>query len=78
MSWREAERIAEERLQLLEAEAGLQRAALAATFADLEKRHALQWGGKVAEWGFRALATPRGRWVTAANLVSRLKRRWAR
>jgi len=78
MSWREAERHAEERLKLLEIEAALQRAALSATFASWEKRRALAWGGKVAEWGFKALSTPRVRWLIAANVVSRLKRRWAR
>jgi hypothetical protein len=78
MSLRTAQRLATERLQLLEMEAGLQRAALAATFASLEKRRALAWGGKVATWGFRLLATRNVRWLIAANVLSRLRRRRAK
>jgi hypothetical protein len=78
MSLRTAQRLATERLQLLEMEAGLQRAALAATFASLEKRRALAWGGKVATWGFRLLATRKVRWLIAANVLSRLRRRRAK
>jgi hypothetical protein len=68
----------EQRLRLLEAEAGVQRAGLAATLASLEKRRALAWGGKAATLGFRLLATPRVRWLIAANVLARLKRKWAR
>lgn len=78
MSLRAAERLAEERLQLLEIEAGVQRAALNATFASWEKRRALAWGGQVASWGWRALSSPRVRWLIAANVMSRLRRRWAK
>ena len=78
MTWRDVERHAEERLKLLEAEADLQRASLAATFSSWEKRRALAWGGTLATWGLRALATPRVRWLIAASVLSRLKRRWAR
>jgi hypothetical protein len=78
MSGREAERLAEERMQLLEMEATLQRAALAATFDQLGHRRALAWGGTVARWGFRVLAQPRLRWMIAANILSRLTRRLAR
>lgn len=78
MSRRDAERHAAERVRLLEIEATLQRAALAATFAELEERRALAWGGTVARWGFRVLARPRVRWLIATNLLSRLTRRWAR
>jgi hypothetical protein len=78
MNLRADQRLAEERLQLLEMEAGLQRAQLAATFATWEKRRALAWGGKVATWGMRLLATPKVRWLIAANVLARLKRRWAK
>jgi hypothetical protein len=75
---RNAERQSEERLRLLEMEASLQRASLAATFANLEKRRALAWGGKAATWGFRLLAQPRIRWLIATGLISKLRRKWAR
>ena len=78
MSLRAAQRRAEERLQLLEMEARLQRAQLAATFASWEKKRALAWGGTLATWGFRLLALPKVRWLIAANVLSRLKRRWAK
>jgi len=78
MSFRETERLAEERLKLLEMEASLQRAALAATFATWQKRRTLEWGGKVATWGFRLLATPKIRWLIATGIMSKLRRRWAR
>jgi hypothetical protein len=71
-------RHAQQRLRLLEAEAGVQRAALAATLAGLEKRRALAWGGKVATLGFRLLSAPRVRWMIAAGVLARLKRKWAR
>ena len=77
MSLGDEQRHAERRLLLLEAEAGVQRAALAATFASLEKRRALEWGGKAATWAYRLLATPRVRWLVAASVLSRLKRKWA-
>jgi hypothetical protein len=69
---------AEQRLRLLEAEAGVQRAELAVTLVSLEKRRAIAWGGKVATWGLRLLSAPRVRWLIAANVLGRLKRKWAR
>ena len=74
----DAERQSEERLKLLEMEANLQRASLAATLENLQKRRALAWGGKAATWGFRLLATPQVRWLLATNILTRLKRKWAR
>jgi hypothetical protein len=78
VSLRAAAHHAEQRLRLLEVEAGIQRAELAATLAGLEKRRALAWGGKVASWSWRVLSTPRVRWLIAANVLARLKRRWSR
>lgn len=78
MSFKRAEQAAAERLALLEAEAGLQRAALAATFESWEKRRALAWGGKVATWGYRLLKTRTIRGLLTATVMSKLKRRWAR
>ncbi len=78
MRGREAERLAAERLELLEMEASLQRAALAATFAEWEQRRALVWGGMLAKWGFRLLATPQLRWMIATRLLSRIARRRTR
>ena len=78
MSRSSAERVSEERLRLLETEATVQRAALAATFVKLEQRRALAWGEQAATWGFRLLSQPRIRWLIASGLLARLKRRWAR
>ncbi len=77
MSLRQAERLAEERLRLLELEASLQRSDLADTFHEWEKRKALAWGARVAGWGFRLFAQPRIRWLVATTLLSRLRRRQA-
>jgi hypothetical protein len=78
MNRHDTERHSEERLRLLEMEASLQRASLAVTLANLQQRRALAWGGKAASWGWRLLATPRVRWLIAANLLTRLKRKRAR
>jgi hypothetical protein len=77
MSLRQAEQLAEERLRLLELEASLQRAELAATFEKWEKRKVLAWGARLAGWGFRLFAQPRIRWFVATTLLSRLRRRRA-
>ena len=74
----EAERRATERIRLLEMEASLQRAQLAVTLEKWEKRRALAWGGTLAHWGWRVFSAPQWRWVIAARLVSRLKRRRSR
>jgi len=73
-----AERHASERIQLLEMEAALQRAALAATLAKWEERRALAWGGTLARWGWRLASAPRWRWLLATQLLSRRKDRRAR
>jgi hypothetical protein len=77
MSFRQTEQIAQERLRLLELEASLQRAELADTFDQWEKRKALAWGAQLAGWGFKLFAQPRIRWLVATALLSRLRRRRA-
>jgi hypothetical protein len=77
MSLRQSERIAEERLRLLEIEASLQRSELCDTFEKWEKRKALAWGARLAGWGFRLFAQPRVRWLVATTLLSRLRGRRA-
>ena len=77
MSLRQAERIAAERLRLLELEASFQRSELADTFHDWEKRKALAWGARIAGWGFKLFAQPKISWFVATTLLSRLKRRRA-
>jgi hypothetical protein len=74
---RDAERVAADRLRLLELEASLQRSELAATFETWEKRKALAWGSRIAGWGFRLFAQPRIRWLIATTLLSRLRSRRA-
>ena len=77
MSLREAERLAAERMRLLELEASSQRSKLADTFQDWEKLKALAWGASIAGWGFKLFAQPRIRWLVATTLLSRLRRRRA-
>ena len=77
MSLRESERLAAERLRMLELEASMQRLALADTFEEWKKRKALAWGARLAGWGFRLFAQPRIRWLVATTLLSRLRRRRA-
>lgn len=75
MSPSQAERLAEERLLLLETRASLQRAELAATFEKWEKRKVLAWSARMAGWAFKLFAQPRLRWVVATTLLSRLRSR---
>ncbi len=77
MSLRDAERLAEHRLRLLEMEASLQRSELSATFEKWEKRKVLAWGARIAGWGFKLFAQPRIRWLIATTLLSRLRSRRA-
>jgi hypothetical protein len=77
MSLREAERLAEQRLRLLEMEASLQRSELSATFEKWEKRKVLAWGTWIAGWGFKLFAQPRLRWLIATTLLARLRSRRA-
>jgi hypothetical protein len=75
MKSREKARLLEERGRLLEIEAQLQRAALAATFAKWQERRLLAVGSTIATWGWRLLSTPRVRWLVAAGLLSKLRGR---
>jgi hypothetical protein len=77
MSLRHAERLAEERMRLLELEASSQRSQLNHTFHEWEKRKALAWGARIAGWGFKLFAQPKIRWLVATTLLSRLKRQRA-
>jgi len=63
------------RQELLELEAEVQRAALAATFARWEQRRALGWAAGVGRTLFRVLANPRVRWVLLATVLRGLKRK---
>jgi len=60
------------RWELLELEAEVQRAALAATFARLERRGALSWAVGAARTALRVLALPRVRWLLVAEVLRRL------
>ncbi len=62
------------RQELLELEAEVQRAALAATFARLEQRRALSWAAGAARTALRVLAMPRVRWLLLAAIIRRLRR----
>ena len=75
MKPRDKARILEERMRLLEIEAGLQRAALAATFAKWHERRLLAVGSTVATWGWRLLSVPRIRWLVAATVLAKLRKR---
>ena len=78
MSLRDAERLAAERIRLLEMEALLQRTQLRAMFVKWEERKALAWGSKVATWGLRLFTQPRIRWLIATKLLATFRGRRAR
>jgi hypothetical protein len=63
------------RQELLELEAEVQRATLAATFARWEQRRALGWAAGAGRTLFRVLANPRVRWVLLATVLRGLKRK---
>jgi len=65
------------RRDLLELEADVQRAALAATLARWERRRALGWATGTGRVLFRLLANPRIRWLVLAAVVRGLKRKKA-
>jgi hypothetical protein len=68
-------RALEERARLLEMEATLQRATLAATFEKWQERRLLALAASVASLGWRLMAMPKVRWLVAAGILSRLKGR---
>jgi hypothetical protein len=78
MSLRHAEKLAADRLRLLELEALLQRNELHSTFNRLEKRKALAWGSTLATWGVKLFAQPQVRWLLLSTVLSRLTGRRAR
>ena len=61
------------RRELLELEAEVQRAALAATFARLEQRRALSWAAGACRTALRVFAMPRVRWLLLAAVLRRLR-----
>jgi hypothetical protein len=63
------------RQELLELEAEVQRAALAATFARWENRRILGWAAEAGRTLFHALAHPRLRWLLLAAAARALKRK---
>jgi hypothetical protein len=68
-------RALEERLQLLEMEAAVQRASLAASVSALAERRTLVWGAAAARVGVRLLAVPRVRWLIFGSVLAKLRRR---
>ena len=74
MSDRQAQAI-ERRLQLLELEAQLQRATLAATFAEWQDRRSLVWLTGAGRIALRMFATPRVRWLVLTTILRRLRRK---
>jgi hypothetical protein len=64
----------EERLQLLEMEAAVQRASIAASVASLSERRSLVWGATAARFGMRLLAIPRVRWLIFGSVLAKLRR----
>ena len=77
MSDRQAQAI-ERRLQLLELEAQLQRATLAATLAEWEDRRSLVWLTGASRIAMRVLATPRVRWLVLGAILRRFRRKRGR
>jgi hypothetical protein len=70
-----AARALEERARLLEIEAHLQRATLAATIEKWQERRLLGLATSVASLGWRLMSVPKVRWLVAAGILSRLKGR---
>ncbi len=64
----------ERRLALLEAEAEVQRTALAAAFAHWEHRRLIAWIAQGAQWLLRGIASPGLRRLALALAVRALKR----
>lgn len=68
-----------QRLQMLEIEAAVQRAQLAATFGQWQRRTALNWVASAATSAAKAagglLATPTARWVLTALLMRLIRGR---
>jgi uncharacterized coiled-coil protein SlyX len=75
MSSRSSLAALEERLQLLEMEAAVQRASIAAAVASLSERRTLVWGATAARLGMRLLAIPRVRWLIFGSVLAKLQRR---
>lgn len=63
------------RQELLELEAEVQRAELAATFARWEQRRALTWAAGAGWTLLHALKSPRVRWLAAAAALRAFRRR---
>lgn len=78
MSRSNPEKLAAERLRLLELEAMLQRTELASTFDHWERRKAFAWGGTLAAWGLKLVSQPSIRWLLMSTLLSRLTGRRTR
>jgi hypothetical protein len=64
------------RLQMLEMEAALQRATLAATFTEWEQRRTLSWVFGAAKLAGGVLATPTIKWMATALLMRLIRRRF--
>ncbi len=75
MSGRERARRIARRQELLELEAEVQRAELAATFARWEQRRPLAWAVGAGWTLLQALKSPRVRWLAAAAVLRAFKRR---
>jgi hypothetical protein len=75
MSYKASLGALEERLQLLEMEAAVQRASIAAAVASVTERRSLVWGATAARLGMRLLAVPRVRWLILGSVLAKLRRR---
>jgi hypothetical protein len=68
-------RYLERRQALLELEAEVQRAALAATFARWEQRRMIAWAAQGGRLLLRALSSPRIRWIAIAAALRAVGRK---
>jgi hypothetical protein len=64
-----------QRLQVLEIEAAVQRAQLAATFGQWQRRGVLSWVTTAAKMASGVLTTPTARWVLTALLMRLIRGR---
>ncbi len=75
MSARQRARYIARRQELLELEADVQRAELAATFARWEQRRVLTWVTGTGRLLLRALKSPRVRWLVIAAALRAFRRK---
>jgi hypothetical protein len=63
------------RAELLELEAGVQRAALVATIAQWEQKKTLSYASSLSSMAMKLLRIPRVRWMLLASVLTKIRSR---